>query len=205
MNGHNLFMPFKPHGQEEWLDTSDEEDFDDEDLMGSEDDSDEDIDEKDSEDLSTESFNHMRKRNTYTGTCRQSLEASLLPGRSSTLPINKKELTATNLSAKNGESKASTSTGTFHSVPIMSPETMQRTCSVFSSGYGLSAQEQHHVAPLASRSIRRFKRATSLINSPKDTSTEPTTLKPKLVTTTVPVTSPTESKLNGEKSGKEEA
>lgn len=198
-------MPFKPHGQEEWLDTSDEEDFDDEDLMGSEDDSDDDIDEEDSKGLSTESFNHTQRRNTYTGTCRQSLEASLLPGRSSTLPIKQKEQTATNLSAKNGELKASTSTDIYHSVPIMSPVTMQRTCSGFSSDYGHSTQEQRHVAPLAYRLIPRFKKATSLINSPKDTSTEPTTLKQKSVTTTVPVTSPTESKLNGEKSGKEEA
>lgn len=196
-------MPFKPYGQEEWLDTSDEEDFD-EDLEDTNDDDSDDMEEDaDCVPTSTKSSDHMQKESTSTGTWSHHGAASHQDGQSYTSRRWLKGQPPISSSGTNAESKLSTSTVTFPSEQTTPLVTTQRTSSELWSPVGTKARRQRHYKLLERPLTRRSTSSSTHTESSGSTTTEHSTLKPETTTTTELATSLTGLKLNGAKSSKD--
>lgn len=148
MDGHYFLMPFKPYGQEEWLDTSDE-DMDESDFV-EDDDSDEDYDEEwvpsDSK-IPSKGFSvQLRRTNTSVGNFRQHpLHRSQTPGLNNCSLQSDKDSTTTSTSAPATTSKRSTSMVSFKEDKQAQLPMNQATLSESSSESGTKTQAQPHL------------------------------------------------------------
>lgn len=175
MTGHYLSMPFKPHGQEEWVDTSDE-DMDESDYV-EDDDSDEDYEEEwvpnDLKDPSSAFSVQLLRANTSGGNYQQQhLLRSQTPGLNTSSHHSDKDSTTTNMSEPVFTSKKSTSTDSFKEDKQESSQMKQTTSSDCSSQCGTKTQEEHHLQQPESQETHKSTEAT-MKTSAKNSTIEP--------------------------------
>lgn len=107
MNGHYLVMPFKPHGQEEWLDTSDEEDYEEDAGVEDEEDEEDTVEDVPSRASFKDKFLRTQSGSMQNGPCRPIAVPLEQRGMSSTLQPLQEDSTEMNTLDTNTESKRS--------------------------------------------------------------------------------------------------